>query len=398
MIHQRSITWLAILSAVAAAGCAAGPTASPQKPRARPRHSIEPLARPAGITRTSHVQVGILPLGSVPYDNLSLPIVSPDGRFVATQTGVPPTWAALMAAPNATVPRATHIEIYQLDRELRRAVHRRTLGEPLLLGRSCDARGFLVESVRPNGARWIGRVAWLDGEIEWLVADEQTNSNGCLGPKGRLAWSRRARDADHFDLVVRSSGEEWTIGSQGGDWLFPAWSGHGDGLFALRLTQGMLEATHMIAASPTTIHQTLRRLPLASQATIHHAYQAMASQSIVTEAQRRGPEQLIFFHPVRLRMALWRPISRHQTTPILLGKQSSAAAAVGTGFALVATEDHLMLQNLENLSDRTEVIAGLQVPRQVASPDWPYLLLAPTEGRIGLIALRLLHTDDGRAR
>ncbi len=372
----------ALAAIVLAGGCAATTT----RPGPRPRFTTTP----AGVSRTTHVQAAILALGSVPYDNLSLPIVSPDGEFVATQTGVMPTWPTVLAEPGAAVPQATRIQIYSLDRQLGHAALHATIDEPLLLGRACDAGGFLVESIRPDGARWIGYASWSSGAIDWLIADDRVNAFACLGSDGRLAWSRRAGDADHFDLVVRRGDQEWTIGAQGGDWLCPVWSGKGDGLFALRLEQEMLRATHMIATDPTAIHQSLKHVTLAMQADVHDAYQTLASSVFVADSAPPGREALVFFHPAQMGMAVWWPVSRGASVPVSLAPYSTAALAVEPGFALVATEEALIIQNLADLRDRRDLLAGTMVPRRVRTTQWPYILLQPGDGRMGLLAMRLL--------
>jgi hypothetical protein len=343
----------------------------------------------AAPLRTADVSAGVLPLGSVPYDNRSLPLVSPDGRFVATQTGDPPAWETLLAGPEAPVPVSTRIEIYQIDRARGRTVFDRSLKQPLLLGRAGDAGGFLVESPRPDGARWIGYASWSGGSVEWLVADERVNAFGSLGPGRRLAWSRRAQDADHFDLVIRAAGDEWTVGSQGGDWLLPVWSAGGQGVFALRLDGGELELAHMFADSPASARQTIQRLRLATNMTSHHAYQCVASQALLTGVAAPGETHLLFWHPAAGRIALWRPLSSPGAA-VLLEPDSMAAVVDPSGLALVATPRHLSVQRPSNIADRRTLLPGGHVPRPIDAADWPYVLLAPGRDRIGLMALRVV--------
>ena len=64
--------------------------------------------------RTSAVVAAVQPRGAIPYDNMTLPIVSPDGRFIATQVGLAPSWATIVAQPDATVPDTVGIEIYEI--------------------------------------------------------------------------------------------------------------------------------------------------------------------------------------------------------------------------------------------------------------------------------------------
>src|SRR5215510_4158247 len=99
-------------------GCASTPTASQRSDvsaGARSKNENEPLNKVAGVSQTVQIVAGVLPLGVVPYDNMTLPIASPDGRYIATQTGVAPTWETVLAEREATVPTATRIEIYALD-------------------------------------------------------------------------------------------------------------------------------------------------------------------------------------------------------------------------------------------------------------------------------------------
>jgi hypothetical protein len=344
--------------------------------------------RPAPL-QTTDVSAGILPLGSVPYDNRSLPLVSPDGKYVATQTGAPPDWPTMLAGPQASGPEATRVEIFHLDRAVGEAAFVRATDQGVLLGRAGDRAGFLVESLRPDGARWIGYVAWAGAGDQWLVADEHVNAFGCLGPDGRLAWSRRAIDVEHFDLVIRAGGEEWTVGAQGGDWLFPVWSSEPDGLFALRLEQGRLELTYMIAESPDSTRESLLRLPLATERPPHDAYQCVASLGVMNGVPGPGEPHLLFWHPTAQRIGLWRPLSSPGSS-LLLVERSIAAVMDASGFVLVGTAQELYAQNPANLKDRRALLPGTHVPRPVARSDWPYVMLSPGPQRTGLTALRLI--------
>ncbi len=339
-------------------------------------------------TRPLDYGAGILPLGSVPYDNRSLPLVSPDGRLVATQAGEPPDWDTVIAAGTSSVP-LTHVEIHSLDRTLGRTRWQWATETALLLGRAGDEKRFLVESVRGDGARWIGAVSWFGGAIDWLVADEHVNAFACMDPDGRLAWSRRAPDAQHFDLVIRDGDTEWTVGAQGGDWLVPTWSGRRGGLFAIRLIDGTLQATYMNASTPGTTRATLQRMTIATEMSRYDAYQTMASQALITGVAADDPVSLIFWHPTAGRIALWRPLLS-PAAPLLLEEHSIAAVADPTGHVLVATDAVLSLQSLDDLSERRPLVPGTYVPRPVNVPGWPYVLLSPGTDRIGLVALRLL--------
>ena len=92
-----------------------------------------------------------LQLGTVETDGFTLPVISPNGRFLAVQTGDPPDMATALARPGQRAPRASRIALYRLDD---RGIVR--LGETasgLVLGRAADDAGVLIESPRPDGAR-----------------------------------------------------------------------------------------------------------------------------------------------------------------------------------------------------------------------------------------------------
>lgn len=377
MIRHTPIPGLAVL---AVAGCVTEEVSRAPFPS-------EPIrmapAKSAGLS------AAIIPLGSVPYDSRSLPLVSPDGRYVATQTGDSPEWSTILAAADAAIPEMTQVEIYRLDRELGEAVFVFATEPGLLLGRGGDQHGFLVESVRPDGSRWIGYAMWSGGTTTWLAADGNVNAFASLGANGRLAWSRRSQDAEHFDLVIRRDGEEWTVGSQGGDWLLPTWSGDTDGLFAIRLHEGLLELTFVVAETPDTTRESLVRLPLGSQRSARDAYLCMSGQVQMMGSPAPGEAHVLFLHPEAGRMGLWRPASTPGAA-LLLIPDSISAAIDPAELALVGTARDLNAQRLSNLKDRRVIVPGPQVPRAVARADWPYVLLSPGRNHIGLMAMRLI--------
>ncbi len=330
---------------------------------------------------------GILPLGSVAYDNRSLPLVSSNGRFVATQVGGPPQWETLLAAPDCPQPLDSRIEIYRLDHELGEAQLQWVRGPGLLLGRGGNERGFLVEKPQPDGARWIGSMNWSGDATRWLVADEHVNAFGALGPDGRLAWSRRSGGAEHFDLVVRHGDEQWTVGAQGGDWLMPVWAGTGADLFALRIEDGRLEAAFMNVATPDTTRQNVARVLIAEQRTRYDAYQCLASYAPNTTGP--GQPSLLLWHPSATRMALWLPLSSPDAMT-LLEPESMAAVMDDSGNMLVATGQGVILMSPLDPRRRRTLVPGTHVLRPLTARDWPYMVLSPRGDRIGLMALRLV--------
>lgn len=337
---------------------------------------------------------GILPLGSVAYDNRSLPLLSSNGRFVATQVGGPPEWETLLSAPDCPLPLDSRIEIYRLDYNRGEVQLQWVTGRGLLLGRGSDGQGFLVEQPQPDGARWIGSMNWLGDATRWLVDDEHVNAFGALGPDGRLAWSRRSGGAEHFDLVIRDGDEEWTVGAQGGDWLLPVWAGRGADLFALRLEDGRLEATYMNAATPDSTRQGVVRVLIAEQRTRYDAYQCLASYSAPSEAQAgSGQPSLLLWHPSATRMVLWLPLSSPNALT-LLEPESMAAVMDDSGNMLLATGQGVILISPVDSHRRRTLIPGTHILRPLSPRDWPYMVLSPRGDRIGLMALRLVPYED----
>ena len=382
------------LVGLAVAGCETPPGGSTQSDPAAASASSEQSALPIPVVRARQFVAAILPLGTVPYDGFALPIVRPDGRAVATQTGYGPSWPTVLAEPDAVVPRGSAISVYDLSWADGEASHRFTVNEPAILGRSCDQRGFLIESPRSDGSRWIGYVAWETGAIQWLVADKHVNAFASLGREGQLAWSRRAQDAAHFDLVIRTAENEWTIAAEGDDWLMPTFSGVGRGLFIMRLNRGELAATFMSAADPESSRRSLGHLTLMTSATRRDAYQSLASHAGILGSASHRTNHLVFFHPSSLRMAIWQPTTTRAGASILLAEHSTAGMITSDGLALITDAHSLIVQSVVDLSDRRRIVPGVQIPHPIASKRWPIVLAGPAGGLVDLTALRLLSADQ----
>jgi hypothetical protein len=354
----------------------------------------EVMAKRAGDTRTSHVLAEVQPRGTIPYDNMTLPLVSPDGRYIVTQTGLSPEWSSVLAQRGALVPELTRLEIYELSGTGNDPpyLHASVTEEAVLLGRSCDADGFIVEAPQLNGSRWLGHASWTTGEVTWIVQEESVAAFGVLGPDGRLAYSSRGLDDEHFDLVVRMGEEEWRLEARGADWLMPTWAcaGEGNGLFALMLRGDMLDAVHMDASSETRMRRTIQRLPLAnSNADPRTAYQTIAG-GVVTPAVGSPVtrDAFVFFHPVRFRMAVWRPPGFAN----LLDRQSFAAL-IDTEHeesVLLSTQTDLVRRRVDDERSRSKLLRGMYVPRRTDDDVRQYILLQPNDGVIGITVMRLL--------
>lgn len=245
--------FLLAAAALLAPACAAG--ASRSAAPNLPKPDLKPVP---GIITGAAVQIDLRPLGSMPTDGVTMPIVSPDGRFVAVQTGVAPDLQTALARPGARPPLASRVALYRVDpRGLVR------LGESeggLVLGRSSDALGVLVESARPDGARWVGRLAWSTLDIEWLVQDGNVNAFAVMGRDGTLVYSSRPIPERRFDLVIRRGGTTRRIPADGvRSFVFPALADDGSRVFAFALRDGVVELAAADPSSDDALKQSLSR-------------------------------------------------------------------------------------------------------------------------------------------
>ncbi len=358
-----------------------------------------PVARAVPLEATIQVSAAVRPLGTIPFDDDTLPLVSPNGEYIATQNGLPPKPEAIFGSDFAQVPSTSRVEIYSLaSGPTSSPVLTVTVNEAVLLGRGVDDEGFLVESPRPDGTRWIGKAAWETGRVTWLVNDDvSVNAFATLGPGGALAWSRRPIQGEGWSLVVRINDQEWTLPSSDGDWLVPTFSGRGYGLFSMLLRDGALDAIHMDAADAATMRRTLRRQPLTSGgATVATAVQSVSACTAAPIAGTLNiPEHFSFFHPAKggAGAAVWFP------DRLLILFDDHAWTAVpdpeDPRFCFVTTDRAVERRSNRHRQLRTEVVAGMQIPRATTDPDRPWILLAPSPGRVGITVLKPIYGADG---
>lgn len=377
--------WFNLIAVIATEACVCGcaqETATSADSQRRRAVIDRPIAaRPADtehLVGRAHVRV----LGVVPYDISTLPLISPDGQYLATQFGAAPSIATRDAGPGATIPHGTRLAIYRLEprsdlnQELPLVA---VLDEPMLLGRSCNDEGFLVESPRQDGSRWIGFVGWESREVEWIVRDSHVNAFAALGPNERLAWSRRPIDGDRFELVVQIMGGQFTIGGDDTDWLVPTWSETGDGLFVAMLVNSELNLVYMQGMDRVTMLQSQDSIRLARDARVGHAVDMMSGQpAIVGDPQPASP-MLLFAHPASRYpgVALWRPLRRGGGSTQILDSSAYAAAIDQDGFVLIAASGTIEGFPLDSPDTRINFAREDGVPRTTTSRDWPLVLLAP---------------------
>ncbi len=363
-----------------------------------------PVASPATSARTvnARVRVAIDRLGTISYDGQTLPLVAPNGRFVATRTGVAPDWPTVLAGPAQLVPIGGRIEIYDLSGSApARTGAAAALPDGLLLGRSADDAGFLVEAPREEGARWIGRVDWRSGALKWLVRDDAINAHATLLTGGGLAWARRAVDAPRFALAIRSGPllGATVVDDETRSMLLPCDWGDDETLVCAALSAGGVDLVTIGLARRSGRAAAItgsRRLVRTRDPGV--AFQILAATQTPPPAPGPGA---IFFHP-RTGAQRQAVLDPRTGDIVLLAPRSSSAAWRGdasrdAGPLFVATHDALVFQDVRrveaglDVSPAAEVLDGTFVPRSTTDAGRPVLLLEPSAtdaARLELTALR----------
>lgn len=368
----------------------------------------EPIARPVlGGTTASRVSVSVQSLGPITYDGMSVPMVSPDGLFIATQTPPAPRRQWRLAIDGEPAPRGEPmptVAIARLRDNLALPAQSTEVFDhdaPILLGRDAGPRGVLIESPRPDGSRWIGMASWSDQQaaVTWLVRGRAVAAHAVLGPAGGLLYARRpANDAlARFSLVHRDpAGVERVLELPDAHLVYPLLAPDQRHATCLAVADSGAIALLLIdlsTASMGTPGRVVRRYDLASAGGLEGAAQIVAaSQSAVAGLSAAdalatgsplptsdpmpglGP---FFFHPAMDRMAA---IDAHRRTLVALAPGSVAAADAGDGRALCSTPDGLVLWTPGPQAGRgtaTRVLSEDYLPRRTASTDRPFVLLAP---------------------
>jgi hypothetical protein len=403
---------LVLLLLLVLASCSAARRADRPEPIGRPvahtdiQRGPAPIAEPVPpeATLRSHVRVVVRPLGEVEYNGQVLPLTSPDGRFVATQVGAAPSWEALLAAPGALPPAGSRIVIYEIrdgsvtergqgadaaPPQIRRA--REVAVAALLLGRSCDDRGFLVESPRPDGARWIGFVSWEDARVAWLVQGDAVNAHAVLGPGGEMAYVRRETRETATELVFLPRGRagELVWSAAEGDVSMPMFDAGGE-VRTFVVSERGIELVALLLGEEGLAAGA--RLLLATSASPLWAYQATAPMRSAIANAGRG---VTFFHPRQRRMVTW---VAHEGR-LVRWVADSIACSFADGGAFLTTPGGLVYQRWdENRTDPdpnvVRVLAGVGVARGTADRKRASVL-APAERESGYLLKMLQVQVDG---
>ncbi len=329
-------------------------------------------------------------LGAIPWNATILPIASPDGRWIATSAGAPPSNAAQMALPGAVPPEGARIEIWEILPGFGGMRLQSTMEQPLVLTDAADKEGFLVESPRLDGSRWIAKIDWRSGDLTWLVRDDQVNTMPTLGPRGRLAWSTRSRDAVLFSLAFRfADGREFVLPADDEDWLFPAWSQRNTRLSVWRLDEnGILSLISIDGDSPSTIGSDPRQVLVMVGATRWDAATATANRSAVQGLSGPPIEQIAFYHPTEQRINVWMPTGINADRLVSLAPGSIDAIHDDRGDFLLTMPKGLHWQSRSDLRNVVRVDHAPVFARSTVDPMRPFILLDPGAETVRLRAMR----------
>ncbi|MDX2146243.1 MAG: hypothetical protein SFZ23_01875 [Planctomycetota bacterium] len=368
-----------------------------------------PIATPVASASSTSLRFGVQPLGSVEYDGQSLPIPSPDGSRLAVQQGQPPSWATLLALPEASQPFSSSIAIYDLsDAAPRPITPSRNAGSSLsgvVLGRASNAEGFLIEAPQADGSRHIALAPWDAGPLRWLVQNPSVSAHATLLPDGSLAFTSRAiasdeSRADFTTLVVVSpTGTRRELREPGAAFALPIATPHADVLCSLLISARGVELVSVsVPAGSTSLGPISARRLLSASPDPALAYQAAApvqafvpvsalSASSESKSTVPGPLCLIY-HPERRQLAAFHPAWPRLE---LLGDASisGAVAAVPdivgvlmTGSrGLVFAPDPFPSSEIRGQRRPTSrVLAAPFVPRATSNALAPFLLIGPQGG------------------
>lgn len=209
---------------------------SPAEPAAAPR---SPVATPASSARSTSTaaRIAIRPLGLVPYDGLVLPLISPDGRWLAAQTGAAPTWDQLLGR-SADAPIGTRIEIYSLSNsDVAQVALPAQEAESTMLGHTADAKGFAIRradsqlalpyhtwAAIPEPIALAALPGWFEREVDVSdLARYQARTGASASAIGVLVFSASrgrmiiATDAPHTSVLLApgSIAGCWVLGAGG---------------------------------------------------------------------------------------------------------------------------------------------------------------------------------------
>lgn len=348
---------------------------------------------PLSATTSATLSAIIYPAGSVPYDGLSLPLVSPDGKFLAVEQGTPPTWDTLTASPGQAPSLGTRLAVYDISRGT--AKETSPPEQPprgAILGRSCDAAGYLVESPQPDGSRWLARVSWLSGRSEWLAQGQTVNAHGTLSPAGLFAFVRSPVAGKAAALVLRGTdGREAIKSLDDSSAAYPLFSPDGRNIFAFFLSDRGMEFVGFRLDNPRepAFGNTVMRQLVTKTNELALAYQCVApvAPCLPGYSDESPDSPVLILHPVMARMAA---LDMRDGAFVGLSPRSQAAIASpfpGNPGYIQTTPEGLTFIPPPSSSDSREsrgrppigakLMDAPYVPRSTTNPDRPLVLFGP---------------------
>ena len=383
-MQLNSSKTFALLSTLVLCSCggtpkAAKPAASIQIKR-EAMQTLNAIIRPAAESTISSSTEIDWPAGELPWDRVTLPVISPNGLHAIVQLGKTPSLAELCGDVNKPI-NTTTIELHALDPIRGRRIAPLTIKrEGFLLGRNANDHFALITSPNGTEGRWIGRLDWTTGVLRWIVSDDAINCFPSTNANGDIAWSRRTQDDNRFHLVVKTQRGQRVLDDGKSDWLLPLFVGR-DRLRAYQMTDGRLALVEFDLRASNPMLTSIALPILQSGAT-----RAIVWQIATTNLYSPADDSHAFYHPVRKRMVIWQPNKSIETVALVQG--SVAAAPVSDGTWIVSTANRVMRQNVR-IDDGIHIRNRLAIPFATTSPKWTHLLLIPDGNRLQIRAINL---------
>ncbi len=322
------------------------------------------------------------------HDGLTMPVVSPSGRFAAVQTTNDAPWNVRLGDALPPSGLRSRIEAVSLE-AASLGLPLATVTGPWLLGRAATEDWFLVERPRADGGRDIVRVDWAGGATHDVVADGWTNAFATASPVGDLAWCRRPAEGGDWQLVLERGGTRRVLAGDGRDqWFYPVFAGDGTGVFSLRLTGSALAMVWLPFEtdgfpSADTLRTPTYAVPLAMGATIATAAQVMAPIAGLAESTP-GSEFVVLYAPGLQRAAAWTPGGLLEP----FADRAIAATRLDAEAALITTPEMLARVRLNDPDGRVEMIAeGPWIARPTTVSPSVVVIVRMRNGRVELATL-----------
>lgn len=378
-----------------------------------PASAVDPAA-PAN-PRSAQARFEVLPLGDISYDGMTLPLISPDGAFIAVQTGSPPTWDALAAARPMIVD-GSRIEVFDIGNRAIRSVAWSTaaiaaLPPGLMLGRAVDTEGFFVELPRTDGSRWLGKLNWRTGELRWIVGGDAERFSFALhaviSPAGAIVYASRDQlGADLAIATITPDGKQLTMNVAPAQWLCPLAPIDESRIAMLHLdaagslTMKIISRTpsaspSSTAASPSTFAKAseIATTAIASPATPAQAMLCLLSMPPSGAIAPVGSSVYPLLHLWRGRVVLFSTNGVSIELP-----EGSMAAAIGPNQLMLTMPKALLFHNLPNnwagtgLGAAVSALVQPGLPRAF-SPVSGWVVVGPGSGENRLRIVKMAKLD-----